>query len=140
MTSVAANLNRLGMLKALTSGSVSWLLFDIKSRTAAIYQVDCIDQISIDELTKKVEKLDASGLATLVEKGAKAFFVKQNANEILSIQARWIAAESAVTGILLYSVRKTFLPVFASAVDNYAALIGTHSITGKGVTKMQEAI
>lgn len=131
--------NGLSMAKFLTHGSVNWVLFNLSDLVSALKIIDGSDQAyPLDALMARVEKFEVSDLCALAGKGCVAQRRLQVAGECLYIPAGWIAAEIAAEGVLLYGVRKTWVPISQDCHNSYEELIGCYTAEQRPVANMNE--
>ena len=128
------------MVKLLCSGCVSWLAFPLKDLVAAIKLESKVEQIGITELIGIVSELTPASLRALKTNGCTPTHIAQTAGDFVVVPAGWVCCELATQGVLLYGVRRSFIPCGVEAQSNYEVLIGCHNHDSKATTKMQECL
>ena len=137
---VSTPANGMGCLRVLTSGEVSWVLFEMSSLLAGLRVLLGADKISMDVACDAVKNLDASQAAKLRDAGCKMYHVKQAPQQILWVPAGFLAAERCAKGILIYGLRNSFLYSSEMAAQSYGALVDLYSNSGKPVDKLKATL
>ena len=140
MKEIKASANGLASLRLMCSGEVESVMFDLKSVIPAMKVLKAVDTFTIDELYAAIGDLSTDGLEQLKTHGAQAYYCKHAKDEILYCPAGYLLVESAVSGSLLYGIRKTMLLTSNSHYQSMEYLVGLYGNMGKNTEKLQMAL
>ena len=122
--------NGLPMMKTLCSGEVDWLLIKLSPLVEAFKKESKQDGAqpvdNIQAILDYIAEFDAERLVALSNDGLVVQIAKQKAWQTIYIPVGWAFVEMSGSGILVYGVRKSFLPANKEACDEYALYTEMH--------------
>ena len=128
--------NGVAMLKLLCGGEVRFLCADATSIVQALAVHLSKDQVSATEILEKLVDFSLDTLKSLSQH-VKFYTGVQKKGDIIFIPVGFITIEIALSGMLLYGIRKSFVLRSKAHHTAYASLMGTYAAAKKDTTKMQ---
>ena len=122
-------------------GTVRYLLWKASDIVPALKSRKAQDKMTMTEVVTALEELTLEDIGELESQhNIRVRTALVEPNDVLVVPCGWLMSELAVSGPLLYGVRKSFIFKSMQHRSDYEVIQGLYAHQGKNVEKMQLAL